>query len=157
MSLVSFLSGQQLLGLMLDQHLLEIPARMTGGMFCHLLRSATRHDLAPLVAPFWTEIHDPVSTADHIEVVLNHQDRVALVYQALHHIHQLVHIKKAQAGGGLVDQVEGLTGGPLGELGGQLDPLGLTAGEGRCRLAQLHVAQAHINQGAQPIGRLGNS
>ena len=68
-----------------------------------------------------------------------------------------MHIKKAQAGGGLVDQVEGLAGGPLGEFGGQLHPLGLTAGEGGRRLAQLHVAQAHIHQGAQPIGRLGDS
>ena len=74
MSLVSFLSGQQLLGRMLDQHLLEIPARMTGGMFCHLLRSATHHDLASLVSPFWAQIHDPVSAADHIEVVLDYQD-----------------------------------------------------------------------------------
>ena len=65
---------------MLLQHLLEIAAGMTGGMLSHLLRSATNHDLAPLVAPFWAQIHDPVGTADHIEVVLNHQDRVALVY-----------------------------------------------------------------------------
>ena len=59
---------------MLLQHLLEIPARVTGGMDSNLFWSATRHDLPALVAPFWAKIHDPVGTADHIEVVLDHQE-----------------------------------------------------------------------------------
>jgi len=57
---------------MLLQHLLEIPTRMTGGVLSNLLRGATRNDLSSLVAPFRTQIHDPVGTADHIEVVLDH-------------------------------------------------------------------------------------
>ena len=57
---------------MLLQHLLEIPARVTGGMDSNLFWSATRHDLPALVAPFWTEINDPVGTADHIKVVLKY-------------------------------------------------------------------------------------
>jgi len=57
---------------MLLQHLLEVSARMTGGMLCHRFRGAHHHDLATLVAPIRTEINDPVGTADHIEVVLDH-------------------------------------------------------------------------------------
>ena len=49
---------------MLLQHLLEIPARMTGGMLSHLFWGARDHDLSSLVSPFWAEIHDPVGTAD---------------------------------------------------------------------------------------------
>ncbi len=56
---------------MLLQHLLEISARVTGGMLCHLFWGARDHDLSSLVSTFWTEIHDPVGTADHIEVVLD--------------------------------------------------------------------------------------
>ena len=57
---------------MLLLHLLEVPARMTRGMLCHRFRGAHHHDLATLIAPIRTEINDPVGTADHIEVVLDH-------------------------------------------------------------------------------------
>ena len=103
---------------MLLQHLLEIPARVTGGMLGNLFWGARDHDLSSLVSPFWAKVNDPIGTADHIEVVLDHQDRVALIHQPLHHIHQLVHIKEAEAGGGLVDQIKGFASSPLGKLGG---------------------------------------
>ena len=55
---------------MLLQHLLEVSARMTGGMLCHRFRGAYHHDLAALVAAIGSEINNPVGTADHIKVVL---------------------------------------------------------------------------------------
>ena len=58
---------------MLLQHLLEVSACMATGMLCHLFWGAADHDLSALVAPFWTEINDPVGAADHVEVVLDHQ------------------------------------------------------------------------------------
>jgi len=67
-------STSQDLWWMLLQHLLEVPARMAGGMLRHLLRRARHHDLATLIAPFWSQINDPVGTADHIEVVLRRQE-----------------------------------------------------------------------------------
>ena len=82
------LSTCQDLRRMLLQHLFEVPARMAGGMLCHRFRGAHHHDLSSLISPIRTEINDPVGTADHIEVVLDHEDRVALIHQALHHIHQ---------------------------------------------------------------------
>ena len=45
---------------------------MAGGMLCHRLRGAHHHDLSSLITPIRTEINDPVGTADHIEVVLDH-------------------------------------------------------------------------------------
>lgn len=42
-------------------------------MLRHLFWGAAHHDLAALVAAFGAEIHDPVSTADHIEVVFDHE------------------------------------------------------------------------------------
>ena len=67
-------SGSSLLRRMLGQHLLEIPARVTGGMLGNLFWSSRHHDLAALVAPFGAQINQPVSAANHIKVVLNHQD-----------------------------------------------------------------------------------
>jgi hypothetical protein len=46
-------------------------------MGCHLLWGSRHHDLATLIATIRTEIHDPIGTADHIEVVLDHQDGIA--------------------------------------------------------------------------------
>jgi len=63
---------------MLLQHLLEVSARMAGGMLCHRLRVAHHIDLTALIAPIRTQINNAVGTADHIEVVLDYQDRVAL-------------------------------------------------------------------------------
>ena len=59
---------------MLLQHLLEVSARMAGGMLCHRFRGANHHDLTSLITPIRTKINDPVSTADHIEVVLDYQE-----------------------------------------------------------------------------------
>jgi hypothetical protein len=57
---------------MLRQHLLEIAPRMGGGILRHLLRGAADHDLSALVTGFWTEINDPVGTANDVEVVLRY-------------------------------------------------------------------------------------
>ena len=51
---------------MLRQHLLEVSARMSGGMLCNLFWGSRHHDLAALIAPFRAEIDDPVGVADHI-------------------------------------------------------------------------------------------
>ena len=45
--------------------------------------------------------------------------------------------------------------GPAGQLGGQLDPLGLAAGQRGGRLAQADVAQAHVAQGLQAVADAG--
>ena len=58
---------------MLLQHLLEVAPRVGRGMLRHLFWGATRHDLTALIAPFWTEIDDPVGAANDIEVVLCRQ------------------------------------------------------------------------------------
>ena len=45
-----------------------------------------------------------------------------------------------------------MAGGPLGQLAGQLHPLGLAARQGGGGLAQAHVAQAHVHQGLHVAG-----
>ena len=56
-----------------------------------------------------------------------------------------------QAGGGLVQDIYRGAGGLLGQLGGQLHPLGLAAGQGGGGLAQLHVPQPHVLQGLDAL------
>ena len=59
---------------MLLQHLLEVSARMAGGMLCHRFRGTPHHNLAALIAPIRTQISDPDGTAEHIKIVLDCQD-----------------------------------------------------------------------------------
>ena len=46
--------------------------------------------------------------------------------------------------------------GALRELGGQLHPLGLAAGQGGGGLAQLYITQAHLLQGLQAVVDAGD-
>ena len=85
---------------------------MTGGVLGDLFWSAGDQDLATLVTAFGAEIDDPVAATDHVKVVLDADDRIALVHQTLHHIHQLVHVVEAEASGGLINQIKGLASGP---------------------------------------------
>ena len=66
---------------------------------------------------------------DDVEVVLDDEHRVAGVHQALQNLEQLLHVGEVQTGGGLVEDVERVARGDLGQLGGQLHPLGLAAGQ----------------------------
>ena len=73
---------------------------------------------------------------DHVEIVLDHQHRVAPIDQPVEHGQQLPDVVEVQAGGRLVEDVERLAGVDAGQFGGQLDPLGFAAGERGRRLAR---------------------
>ena len=85
-----------------------------------------------------------VGALDDVQVVLDDHHCVPCVQQPLEDLQQLAHVIGVQAGGRLVQNIDGLAGSLLGKLRGQLHPLGLTAGELRGGLAQFHIAQAHI-------------
>jgi hypothetical protein len=84
--------------------------------------------------------------------VLDDDDRVALVDQALQHPEELADVLEVQAGRRLVEHVDGAAGRALLQLGGQLDALGLTTRERRRRLAEPDVAQAHVDERLQVPG-----
>ena len=72
-------------------------------------------------------IDDPVGVGDDVQVVLDDHHGVALVHQPLEHSEQLADVLEVQAGGRLVQDVDGAPGGAALELGGELDALGLAA------------------------------
>src|ERR1043166_8531700 len=98
-------------------------ARLGAG---HFFGGSFGDDRPALCAALRTEIDDPVRGLDHVEVVLDHQDAVALVDQAMQHLEQHANVFEMQPGGGLVEDVERASGVALGELGGELDALSLT-------------------------------
>ncbi|CAM5197758.1 hypothetical protein CDEN61S_01756 [Castellaniella denitrificans] len=122
-----------------------------------VVRRAFGDDAAALVAAFRPQVHDPVGGADHVQVVLDDQQRMAGGQQLAEGPHQAGDVVEVQAGGGLVEQQQAALQRPLGrprarglgQVAGQLQALGLAARQGRHGLAQAHVFQAHVGQGRQ--------
>ena len=81
--------------------------------------------------------------------MLDGDDAIALVNQRLQHGEQLADIFKVQAGGRLVQHVDGAAVGALLQFGCKLHALRFTTGEGGCGLTQANVAQAHVHEGVQ--------
>jgi hypothetical protein len=125
----------------------------------------------PASPPSGPEVNQPVAGADHVQVVLDHDQGVPDIEQSAQCAHQLGDVVKMQAGGGLVKHEERAAfSGPapgrwrFGLLAAsarkarQLQALGLAAGQCGHRLAQLHVFQAHIHnrlQGANHLTVIG--
>src|SRR5229473_3229939 len=61
-----------------------------------------------------------------------------------------------QAGGGLVEDVQGAAGLALGKLAGELDALGFAAGEGGGGLAELDVAETDFDESGEFLLNLRN-
>ena len=68
-----------------------------------------------------------ISRLDQLEVVLDHQDGVPLVDEPLKGADQAAHVLHVKPRRGLVEEEEGLALRTLGEMGHQLDSLGLAA------------------------------
>mgnify|MGYP003729007839 CR=1 FL=1 len=64
------------------------------------------------IATFGAEIDDVVGGLDHIEVVLDHNDGVALINQLLQHVEQFPRVLEVQTGRGLVQNVDCATRTP---------------------------------------------
>ena len=112
----------------------------------NIFRAALGNDEASPAAAFWPEIDQPVGGLDDVEVVLDDQHGVALIDQPRQHGQQPAHVVEVQAGGRLVEQVDGVTGRALGELGCQLHSLRLATRQRRRRLAEPHVTETDIEQ-----------
>ncbi len=111
--------------------------------------SATRSP--PADSGLRAKVDHPVGRLDDFQVVLDHNDGVAQIGQAVDHVQKLAHVVEVQAGGGLVEDVERLPGIRPRQLGGQLDALSFAAGERGRRLAERDVTQPHV------VERLENS
>ena len=90
-----------------------------------------------------------VGRLDHVEVVLDDDHGVPLVHQLRQDVEEPLDVGEVETGGGLVEDVEGPPGRPPAELGRQLDPLGLAAGEGRRGLAESDVVEADVVEGLE--------
>ena len=120
-------------------------------------RTAGHHHRAAAVAAFGTQVDDPVRRADHIEVVFDDDERVTGGQQLAQGAHEARDVLEVQAGGGFIEQQQrtapGAGGRPglerVGQEGGNLQSLRLSARQGGNRLTQAQIVEAHIGQRAQ--------
>src|SRR5687768_4245977 len=125
---------------------------MALGRPCHLLGRSFRHDPAARLATFGTQVDDPVGGLDHVEIVLDHHDAVALVDEAVEDLEQEAHVLEVETGGRLVEDVEGPPGVALGELGRELHALRLAARERSRRLAEMDISEPDVIQQLELLG-----
>src|ERR1700728_3267592 len=90
-------------------------------------RSAFAYQVAAVFAAFGAQVEDPVGIADHVEIVLDDDDGVAEVGEAVQDFEELAHVVEVEAGGGLVEQIESTTGLAFAEFAGELHALGFAA------------------------------
>ncbi len=80
------------------QNLFQKLAGVGGFDFCDLFGSALRDDGAAHVAAFRTEIDDVVGHFDDVEIVFDHENRIALVTERLQHFQELFDVGDMEAG-----------------------------------------------------------
>ena len=79
-------------------------------MLGHLLGRSLGDDLAAAVAAFGTEVDNPVGRLDDIEIVLDHNDRVAQIDETIENAEQLADVVEVQTRRRLIEDVNGLAG-----------------------------------------------
>lgn len=90
---------------------------------CHFFGCTARKEFSPALTAFWSHIYDIVCHFDNVKIMLDNNDRIALIDQLVQHIHQHADILKVQSGGRLIKNIERLACIPLGKFGGKLHTL----------------------------------
>ena len=133
---------------------------MRCGLGHDLFRRAGNQQPSAAVAAFGAQVDDPVRRADHVEVVLDDEQRVPRVEQALERAEQLRDVVEVQAGGRLVEQEQRrrrVRAGPpcgwlhVGKVPRELQPLGFAAGQRRHRLAESQVVETDRGERLEPV------
>src|SRR5207244_12128088 len=101
-------------------------------VWCDWFRRPWRDDAPSGLAAFRSDDEDPVRLLDHVELMLDDEDGIAQIHQAMQHVKQFAHIVEVQPRRGLVKNVECAPGLPPRELARQLDALRLAAAPRRC-------------------------
>ena len=116
--------------------------------------AAVEHDLAAAFTWPGAHVDEAVGGEHHGGVVLHHHQGVAGVAQALHGLHDAIHVTRMQADAGFIQHKQ-----RVHERGaqrrGEVDALHLPAGERAALPIQRQITQAHVTQVIQPGADLG--
>ena len=105
--------------------------------------------LTAAVAAVGPHVDHPICARDHVEVVLDHDDRILLIAKIDERAQEQFDVLEMQPRGGLVQDVQRLAGGAARELTRELHALRFAAGERRRGLTELQIAEAHFAERIQ--------
>ena len=74
------------------------------GVRSHVFGRSFGHDEAARITAFGAQVDEPVAGADHVQVVLDDDERVPRIDELAQRAHELGDVVKVQARGGLVEQ-----------------------------------------------------
>ena len=86
-------------------------AGVRAGSLDDLLGGALGHQFPTPVAALGTQVDDPVGDLDDLQVMLDDQDRIAGIHQAMQHFDELVHIRSVESDRGFIEHIQGPAGG----------------------------------------------
>ena len=107
---------------------------MRGLNRCNVLWGTFGNDHPATFTALGSEIDDPVGRFDDVEIVFDHQHRVAVIDETVQHFKQFADVGKVQARGWFVEQLDRLPGRAFSQFTGQFDALRFAARESRRRL-----------------------
>ena len=92
------------------------------------IRGTLGYDAAAPLSALGPQVDDPIGFGDHIEVVFDDYHGVPGIHETVEDADELLNVRHVQADRRLVQHVEAAApGASLGQLGHELDPLGLPA------------------------------
>src|SRR3954452_21450986 len=102
---------------------------------------AGHNDTSALVAALRAEVDDPVGGLDDVQVVLDHEDGVPTVDEAMQDLEELLDVGEVESGRRLVEDIQRPARRAPRQLGRELDPLGLAPRQRRRGLTEMDVAE----------------
>src|SRR5688572_21459951 len=138
------------------QRLRNVAAGVAGFDLSDFLRPAHCDQASTGLARFGSEIDDPVSRENYVDVVFNDYHCVAGIEEALQHGEQFPHFPTGQTCGRLIQDVHAVAAllARADQLPSDLEPLRLAAGQRGCGLPQSQVAKPHLLQLPQHLSEL---
>jgi hypothetical protein len=104
-----------------------------------LFGRALGYNAPSVFAAFGAEVDNPVGVADHVQIVLDDDNRIAEVGEPVQHVKQFLNVVEVEAGGWLVEQLKRLARLSLAQLARQLDALRFATGKRHSRLSKMDI------------------
>ena len=128
-----------------------------GFRFGEFFRGSFEDDLAAVDSGFGAEFDDVVGIADNVELVLDDQEGIACIGEAMEDREEALDVDEVEPGGGLIEDEEAVDAsfGAREKLA-KFEPLGFAAGEGVEGLSEAEVAESGVDEGLESEANFGN-
>ena len=117
---------------------------MTRGMLGNLLGGSLGDNEPAAGTTFRTHVDYPVGSLHDVEIVFDHDNRVALIDESREHVEQSANVFEVETCRWFVEDIDGFPRRTLCQLGTQLHPLRLAARQGRSRLTETDISEPDI-------------